>query len=143
MVDATGPLVSAETVAANPEQIRTADPDYRLLEVNVQQGTDESSHIPEMADRRRQAQSLQPRRRRFGLIPSAAEPQDEQHAPKSTDEKPPQARSRTGDGERADCDVVDGHFVVPCGWLERQRNRDDLTAFDGDRLSRDRLAAGR
>jgi thiosulfate/3-mercaptopyruvate sulfurtransferase len=46
MIDGNGPLVSAETVAANLEQIRTADPDYRLLEVNIQQGTDESPHIP-------------------------------------------------------------------------------------------------
>jgi|GEM_PF-1033837 Rhodanese-related sulfurtransferase len=46
MVDATGPLVSAETVAANLEQIQTTDADYRLIEVNIQQGTYESSHIP-------------------------------------------------------------------------------------------------
>ena len=46
MLDASGPLVSAEAVAANLEQIRTTDPDYRLLEVNVQEGTYESSHIP-------------------------------------------------------------------------------------------------
>lgn len=46
MLDATEPLISAETVAANLEQIRTTDSDYRLLEVNVQQGTYESSHIP-------------------------------------------------------------------------------------------------
>jgi len=46
MLDATGPLVSAEAVAANLDQIRTDDPDYRLLEVNVQQGTDEALHIP-------------------------------------------------------------------------------------------------
>jgi len=46
MLESTGPLVSAETVAANLEQIRTTDADYRLLEVNIQQGTDESSHIP-------------------------------------------------------------------------------------------------
>ena len=46
MFDTTGPLVSAETVAANLEQIRTTDSDYRLVEVNIQQGTYESSHIP-------------------------------------------------------------------------------------------------
>jgi len=46
MLDTTGPLVSAEAVAANLDQIRTDDPDYRLLEVNVQQGTNEPSHIP-------------------------------------------------------------------------------------------------
>ena len=46
MLDTTGPLVSAETVAANLEQIQTADPDYRLLEVNVQQDADKSTQIP-------------------------------------------------------------------------------------------------
>ena len=46
MLDETGPLVSAEAVAGNLEQIRTTDPDYRLVEVNIQQGTYESAHIP-------------------------------------------------------------------------------------------------
>jgi thiosulfate/3-mercaptopyruvate sulfurtransferase len=46
MRDVSGPLVAPETVAANLETIRTDDPDYRLLEVNVQQDAYESGHIP-------------------------------------------------------------------------------------------------
>ena len=46
MLGETGPLVSAETVAPNLEHIQTTDPDYRLVEVNIQQGTYKSSHIP-------------------------------------------------------------------------------------------------
>mgnify|MGYP000300020189 FL=1 len=46
MLDTTGPLVSAKTVAANLEQIQTNESDYRLLEVNIEQDTYESAHIP-------------------------------------------------------------------------------------------------
>jgi thiosulfate/3-mercaptopyruvate sulfurtransferase len=46
MRDVSSPLVAPETVAANLETIRSDDPDYRLLEVNVEQDAYDSGHIP-------------------------------------------------------------------------------------------------
>ncbi|WP_277543321.1 sulfurtransferase [Haloarcula laminariae] len=45
-LQSTGPLVAPEQVSANLESIRSDDHDYRLLEVNIQEDTDESGHIP-------------------------------------------------------------------------------------------------
>jgi thiosulfate/3-mercaptopyruvate sulfurtransferase len=46
MPEVSGPLVAPETVAEHLDTIRSDDPDYRLLEVNVQQEAYESGHIP-------------------------------------------------------------------------------------------------
>lgn len=45
-LQSTGPLVAPEQVSANLESIRSDEHDYRLLEVNIQEDTDKSEHIP-------------------------------------------------------------------------------------------------
>lgn len=45
-LQSTGPLVAPEQVSANLESIRSDEHDYRLLEVNIQEDTNESEHIP-------------------------------------------------------------------------------------------------
>lgn len=45
-LQSTGPLVAPEQVSANLESIRSDEHDYRLLEVNIQEDTEESEHIP-------------------------------------------------------------------------------------------------